>query len=141
MSNHTHVTSKTGAASVPAPEKRKRGRPKKSAAPVAALDASSSADVDPLLTDEQLAKLIGVHPVTIARWRRGGAFPPALMLPGGHKRTRASDYREWTASRAGEAERHAHQRRELMAQVRSRQTRGPRNLHTDRRQGAPSTVA
>jgi predicted DNA-binding transcriptional regulator AlpA len=114
--------------------KRKRGRPKKG--PVAALDASLIADLDPLLTDEHLAELIDVNPVTIERWRRAGTFPPALMLPGGHKRTRASEYHAWTAARAADAERHALQRRAIMAEVRSRQTRGPRPIqHRARRPG------
>lgn len=55
-----------------------------------------------LMTAEEVAAALGVHPKTVNRWTREDACPVAGHLPGGRPRYRWTEVAEWLKnSRAG----------------------------------------
>jgi excisionase family DNA binding protein len=62
-----------------------------------------SYDDDALLTTEQLAEALQVHPRTVRRWRAEGGGPP-IMWAGGHARYRWGDVVAWLRRRQDQAE-------------------------------------
>lgn len=59
--------------------------------------AESAQAGDDLLKPAELARLLGVHEETVARYRREWGMP-AHPLPGGHHRYAISEVREWLKS-------------------------------------------
>lgn len=55
--------------------------------------------MDPLLTTDELAELLGLPAKTLADWRSRGIGPPYMKL-GRHVRYRPSAAEEWTAEQA-----------------------------------------
>jgi excisionase family DNA binding protein len=53
--------------------------------------------VNPLLTIDQAAELVGVPKKTLYQWRLTGYGPPALRV-GRHLKYRAEDIESWAAS-------------------------------------------
>jgi excisionase family DNA binding protein len=47
------------------------------------------------LSLKAVAKLLGLHPRTLARWIERGRFPPAARLPGGRKYWTKRDLDSW----------------------------------------------
>lgn len=64
-----------------------------------------------LMTREEVADTLGVHPNTIDHWRRQGRFPQPVRFPGGRTiRWRPGDVERWVADQLG-AEAQAPRRR------------------------------
>ena len=63
--------------------------------PPAAPSADPGTADDPLLTIEEVTAELRVSRAAFYRWRRQGAGPPAVRLPGGGVRVRRSALTEW----------------------------------------------
>ena len=52
-------------------------------------------DADELLTLDEMAAELKISREALYRWRRRGAGPPSIRLPGGTVRIRRSDLTRW----------------------------------------------
>jgi excisionase family DNA binding protein len=63
--------------------------------PAATPDGASGTADDPLLTIDEVIAELRVSRAAFYRWRRQGAGPPAVRLPGGGVRVRRSALTAW----------------------------------------------
>jgi prophage regulatory protein len=62
---------------------------------------SSNAVLPRMLSDKQVAELIGVNKSTIFRWVRNGTFPKSVKVGGTRNRRPESQILEWMADPEG----------------------------------------
>ena len=71
------------------------GTPTAPGRPVATPDGAPGTADDPLLTIDEVIAELRVSRAAFYRWRRQGAGPPAVRLPGGGVRVRRSALTAW----------------------------------------------
>ena len=89
-----------GAGGAERPSSRTHGRAapgnaNRSRRPAATPDGAPGTADDPLLTIEEVIAELRVSRAAFYRWRRQGAGPPAVRLPGGGVRVRRSALTAW----------------------------------------------
>jgi predicted DNA-binding transcriptional regulator AlpA len=62
---------------------------------------AKASDDEELITGDELADWLKLHPITIHKWRLSGEGPPYFQLGRRAVRYRRGDVRRWLAARAG----------------------------------------
>ena len=66
------------------------------------MKTTSHSDSD-LMTLEEVAARLSVHPRTVLRWDNAGKMPRSFVLAGSTRRWRRSEVAEWIAKEGSEA--------------------------------------